>query len=89
MVPKDSVSWRSYGNYRRLNDATVPDRHSVSNIQGFSAHLAITNVFSKSDLVRGYHQIKVAAEDIPKTDTITPFSLYELPLRLKSSAQAV
>ena len=67
MVPKASGGWKPCGDYRRLNDATVPDKYPVPHIQDFSSHLAGMKVFSKVDLVRGYHQSPVAAADIPKT----------------------
>ncbi|HIC30532.1 MAG TPA: hypothetical protein EYO76_01310, partial [Flavobacteriaceae bacterium] len=60
VVPKADGGWRPCGDYRRLNEATTPDRYPVPNIQDFSAELAGKHVFSKVDLVRGYNQIPMA-----------------------------
>ncbi|KAK5875012.1 hypothetical protein CesoFtcFv8_027547 [Champsocephalus esox] len=71
-------------------DSTTPLRYPVPHIQDFSAHLAGTGVFSKVDLVRGYHQVPIHPLDIPKTAVIAPFGLFEflrMPFGLKNAAQ--
>ena len=91
LVPKPGGGWRPCGDYRRLNEAMTPDRYPVPNIQDFSAHLAGKVIFSKVDLVRGYHQVPVHPLDVPKTAVITPFGLFEflrMPFGLKNAAQS-
>ena len=67
MVPKPSGGWRPCGNFRRPNAFTTSDRYPVPHIQDFTANLVGERIFSKIDLVRGYHQIPVHTDDIPKT----------------------
>ena len=91
IVPKSKSGWRRCGDYRCINNVTTPDRYPIPHIQDFSALLAGLKIFFKIDLVRGYYQIPVAPEDIPKTVIITAFDLNEylgMPSCLKNAAQA-
>nr|VZI27955.1 unnamed protein product [Spirometra erinaceieuropaei] len=79
MVPKaTSGDLRPCGDYRALNSATIPDQYPVPHLQDFAGAHFGKSVFSKIDLVRAFHQMPVAHEDIPKTAVTTPFGLFEL-----------
>ena len=67
MVPKPDGTWRPYGDIRRLNAATVPDRYPLSAVADFSARIAGSKLFSKLDLQKGYFQIPMPPADVPKT----------------------
>ena len=78
------------GDYRRLNTVTTPDRYSIPLIADLTARLHGRRIFGKVDLIKGYHQIPVAEEDIAKTAITTPFGMFEflrMPFGLKNAGQ--
>ncbi len=90
MVKKADGSWRPCGDYRRLNLVTKPDLYPPPHMEDLTAKLAGCCFFSKIDLRKGYHQILVAAADVPKTAIITPFGLFEFkrtPFGLRNAGQ--
>ena len=89
-VAKPCGGWRVCGDYRRLNTETLDDKYPVKCLTDFNADLSGKKIFSKVDLLKGYHQIPVDDEDIKKTGVITPFGLFlfpRTPFGLKNAGQ--
>lgn len=78
------------GDYRKLNAQTIPDKYTPPFIQDLFERLHSSMIFSTLDLMRAYHQIPMAPEDIQKTAITTPFGLYEyvvMPFGLRNATQ--
>ena len=76
MVEKSDGSWRPCGDYRRLNLITEPDHYPLPNMADLTSNLHGAKIFTKLDLLKGYFQIPIHPDDVPKTAIITPFGSY-------------
>jgi hypothetical protein len=76
-VKKKDESLRLCVDYRPLNSVTIKNKYLLPRIDVLFDQLVGAKVFSKIDLRSGYHQIKIRANDIPKTAFSTRYGLYE------------
>ena len=76
MTPKKDGTWRPCGDYRRLNIITEPDHYAMPNISDLTSSIGTARIFSKLDLLKGYFQVPVNPDDVPKTAITTPFGTY-------------
>ncbi|GBG69260.1 hypothetical protein CBR_g3958 [Chara braunii] len=85
--------------YRGLNRYTVKNNYPMPRANELFDRLADNRFFTKIDLRSGYHQIRVAAEDQPKTSfrsrfghyefTVMPFGLTNAPATFKTAMNAI
>jgi Reverse transcriptase (RNA-dependent DNA polymerase) len=90
MVPNPNEKWRPFSDYQHLNVQTVPDSYPLPNIKDFSNNLHGSVVFSKIDLVKGYHQVPVSHESMAKIAITVSFGMFEylyMPFGLRNVAQ--
>ena len=76
-VKKKDESLRLCVDYRLLNAVTIKNKYPLPRIDILFDQLFGAKIFSKIDLRSGYHQIKIRAEDIPKTAFSTRYGLFE------------
>ena len=78
LVKKDYGTWKPCCDYHQLDMITEPNHYPLPNLADMTSNLHGTRIFSKLDLLKGYYQVPVYSEDIPKMAIITPFGTYTL-----------
>ena len=66
-VKKNDGTLRLCVDYRELNKVTIKNKYPLPRIDDLFDQLQGAAAFSKIDLRRGYHQMRVKEKDIPKT----------------------
>ena len=85
---KEDGSLRLTIDYRKVNNATLPDPYPLPRIDDIIARLAKNKFFSKIDLANGYYQIKMHKDSIKFTTFISEFGKHEylaMPMGLKNA----
>ena len=76
-VKKKDGSLRLCIDYRELNKVTMRNQYPLPQIDDLFDQLQGARVFSKIDLMSGYHKLKIRSEGVPKTSFKTRYGHYE------------
>ncbi|KAG1035859.1 hypothetical protein G6F43_013161 [Rhizopus delemar] len=76
-VRKKDGAMRMCIDYRALNKLTVRNKHPLPRIDECLDRLKGAQYFTSLDLKSGYHQVRIAPEDVPKTAFNTRYGQFE------------
>jgi hypothetical protein len=76
-TPKKDGKLRMVVDYRMLNTQTVRDRFPTPTAGDLIAKTRGAKLFSKIDLLSGFHQLRMGDDAVRKTAFVTPSGLYE------------
>jgi hypothetical protein len=75
-VEKKDITKMMCIDYRALNEVTIKNKYPLAKIEDLFDQMRGADMFSKIDLMLGYHQLRIRPLDIPKTTFITKYGLY-------------
>lgn len=87
-VPKKTGDIRICIDFRAVNALTTPNTYPLPRIDNLLATVSAAMYLTTLDLTKGYHQIRMTEESIPKTAFITHSGKYEytrLPFGLSNA----
>jgi hypothetical protein len=76
-VDKKDGSRRMCVDYSSLNEVSIKKKYPLPRIEDLFDQMRGAKIFSKIDLRQDYHQLKIQAEDVPKSTFTTRYELYE------------
>ena len=76
-VKKKDGTLRLCVDYRKLNKMTEKNKYSLPRIDDLFDQLKGASVFSKIELISGYHQLRIKDTDVHKTTFRTQYGHYE------------
>jgi hypothetical protein len=88
-VPKNETEDRMVCDYRALNSVTVTNNASLPYVKELFARVKGARVFTKMDMLSGYHQLRLRESDVALTGFITPLGHFEwlvMPFGEKNAA---